>query len=359
MRKNEVVVGLSGGVDSSMALYFLKKQGWEPLGVSLLFSSWESGCQTVRENSCCTQEALKNASEVCEKLGVPHYVVDAKSEFERGVVGYFLRQLAAGRTPNPCNFCNRDVKIAALIRFADERGIKYVATGHYAAICRSRGRPALARPKDAKKDQTYGLCLLPHRWLSRLVFPLADKTKQEVYDAAIKEGFGFYRKIPQSQDLCFVSGNEMRSFLREKLGERRGPVIEQESGRLLGRHDGVFHYTIGQRRGLRFPFTYFVCGFDLRRNAVFVTRERGKLLKGGMQIEDFNPVSGIGISKPLLAEVQIHPHQKPIAARINPKGKGALEVWLNEPIEGVAPGQICAIYRGRICLGGGVIADAL
>jgi tRNA-specific 2-thiouridylase len=359
-RGRRIVVGLSGGVDSSVALLLLKRQGWSPVGVSLLFPSWENECNQKRENACCTSESLGNARKVCLSLGVPHHVYDCQDSFSKEVMDYFTSELACGRTPNPCSICNWKVKFRKLLEWADKHKIRHVATGHYAKLMPGRGRTIrLVRPKDRKKDQTYGLCLLPRKWLPRIIFPLAPYSKQEAYGFAIKAGFEFYRKLPQSQDLCFVSGGQMRRFLLEKIGEKRGPIIEQETGKELGRHDGLFHFTIGQRRGLRFPHMHFVLGFDAARNAVFVTKNRGKLLRKGMAVGNLNYVSCAPLSRKTKAFIQIHPHQAEIAATVVPKGKKGLEVLLSAPLEGIAPGQICAIYKKGACLGGGTIEKAL
>ncbi|MEM4555142.1 MAG: tRNA-specific 2-thiouridylase, partial [Candidatus Anstonellaceae archaeon] len=225
----KIVVGMSGGVDSSVSLILLKRQGWQPIGVSLLLPGWEGDCK--RENSCCTSESLQAAESVCRSLGVPYYIYDCRDIFRKEIMDYFVSELANGRTPNPCSFCNWKVKFAKLFEWAEMHDISYVATGHYAAISKSDGTFVLCRPQDRLKDQTYGLCLLPKEWLSRIVFPLASLTKNEVYEIAKKKGFNFYTKVKQSQDLCFVSEKNMRKFLLEKIGQKRGPIIELESGK--------------------------------------------------------------------------------------------------------------------------------
>lgn len=350
-----IVVGLSGGVDSSVALLLLKRQGWEPVGVSLKMAVWESGCNALRENVCCTDESFGNARRVCEKLGVEHHVYDVRKDFEREVMGYFVRELAGGRTPNPCLICNRDLKIKKLFEWARKHGIKYVATGHYACIANGK----LLRASDMKKDQTYGLCLVPRAWLGKLVLPLGKMSKQQVYEVAIKEGLGFYAGVSQSQDLCFVSEHAMKPFLFEKLGKREGDIVD-EQGRRLGTHYGLFLYTIGQRKGLGLPSAHFVKGFDVLKNALIVTRDRSRVLGKKFIVENFNWLSGKAPARKFSAMVQIRTHQPEVAALITLRGKGSrtLDVECLEMIEGIAPGQICAIYRGNACLGGGPIKNA-
>jgi len=389
----KIVVGLSGGVDSSVALLLLKQQGFEPVGVSLKMAVWKSKCNALRENVCCTDESFANAARVCEKLGVPHHIYNVEREFEKVVMGYFVSELAQGRTPNPCLVCNRDLKIKMLFGWAKKHGIKHVATGHYASI--EDGK--LIRAADMKKDQTYGLCLIPRAWLSHLILPLGKLRKQDVYDIAIREGLGFYAGIGQSQDLCFVSEHAMKPFLFEKLGKREGDIVD-EHGRRIGTHYGLFLYTIGQRKGLGLPSAHFVKGFDVKKNALVVTKDRKNVLGNRFSVENFNwlagkaPVTNLGLKaeasgtegedtrlgapplpegkwlphrgssvKKFRAMVQIRTHQPEVAAMITPIGKGSrtLEVECAMPIEGIAPGQICAIYKGGTCLGGGPIENSV
>jgi tRNA-specific 2-thiouridylase len=319
-----IVAGLSGGVDSSAALLLLKRRGWQPVGVSLLMASWKGKCNSLRENSCCTPEALANARNVCRKLGVPYYVHDVRRQFEKRVMGYFLRELSAARTPNPCLVCNRDLKLRALFEWAKRHGIKHVATGHYAQV------------KDGK------------------LLPLGKLTKEQVYSIAIKEGLGFYRGVRQSQDLCFVSEQAMKPFLFEKLGKREGPIVDEE-GKRIGEHYGLFLYTVGQRKGLGFPTAHLVKGFDAKKNALIVTRERSRVLASNFSVKDFNWLVKPRAKK-FRAMAQIRTHQPEVKAAVVRKG-AALEITCAQPIEGVAPGQICALYRGKRCIGGGTISS--
>ena len=348
----KIVVGLSGGVDSSVALLLLKKQGWEPIGVSLKMAVWKGECNALKENVCCTDESFGNAARVCEKLGVPHHIYNVERAFEKRVMGYFVSELGKGRTPNPCLACNRDLKIKMLFEWARKHGVRHVATGHYAEI--ELGQ--LMRASDMKKDQTYGLCLVPRAWLDRLVLPLGKLSKQEVYEIAIREGLGFYAGVSQSQDLCFVSEHAMKPFLFEKLGKREGGIID-EQGKRIGTHYGLFLYTIGQRKGLGLPLAHFVKGFDVKRNALIVTRDRARVLEKKFTVKKFNWLCGRVPARKFSAMVQIRTHQPEVAAIITPSGKGShmLQVECAVPIEGIAPGQICAIYKGGKCLGGGPI----
>ncbi|MCX6771829.1 MAG: tRNA 2-thiouridine(34) synthase MnmA [Candidatus Micrarchaeota archaeon] len=356
MQKRKIVVGLSGGVDSSVALLLLKQQGFEPIGVSLKMAVWKGKCNALKENVCCTDESFANAARVCEKLGVPHHIYNVEREFEKEVMGYFVRELGKGRTPNPCLVCNRDLKVKKLFGWAKRHGIKHVATGHYASIDNGK----LSRATDMKKDQAYGMCLIPRSWLARLILPLGKLSKQEVYEIAIREGLGFYAGVSQSQDLCFVSEHAMKPFLFERLGKREGDIVD-EQGKRVGAHYGLFLYTIGQRKGLGLPAQHFVKGFDVKRNALIVTRDRSRVLGKKFDVENFNWLCRRAPKKRFRAMVQIRTHQPEVAATITPKGRGGrtLVVECAVPIEGVAPGQVCAIYKGKVCLGGGPIRKAL
>jgi len=345
----KIVVGLSGGVDSAVALLLLKKQGWQPVGVSLKMAVWKGKCNALRENVCCTEEAFGNAARVCKQLGIPHYIYNVEKAFEKRVMGYFLKELSAARTPNPCIVCNRDLKIRMLFEWAGKHGIKHVATGHYAAV---RGGK-LMRATDMKKDQTYGLCLVPRSWLSKLVLPLGNMTKEQVYDIAIRNGFGFFKGVRQSQDLCFVSEQAMKPYLFEKLGKREGDIVD-EQGRRIGTHYGLFLYTVGQRKGLGLPSAHFVKGFDVKRNALVVTKDRKNVLADAFSVKDFNWLVEKPRAKKFRAMAQIRTHQEEVKASIVQNGK-MLGIVCDEPIEGIASGQICALYRGKACLGGGAI----
>ncbi len=351
----KIVVGLSGGVDSSVALLLLKRQGWQPVGVSLKMAVWKSKCNALRENVCCTDESFGNAARVCRQLGVSYHIYNVEREFEKEVMGYFVSELGKGRTPNPCLICNRELKIKKLFEWAKTHGIEYVATGHYADIVDEK----LVRAADMKKDQTYGLCLIPRAWLARMVLPLGKLRKQEVYDIAIKQGLGFYAGVGQSQDLCFVSEHAMKPFLFEKLGKREGDIID-EQGRRVGTHYGLFLYTIGQRKGLGLPLAHFVKGFDIKKNSLLVTRDRSRVLEKRFVVEKFNWLATPPVRK-FSAMVQIRTHQLEVAATITPSGKGShtLEIECALPIEGIAPGQICAIYKDGTCLGGGAIENSV
>ncbi|MDO8339286.1 MAG: tRNA 2-thiouridine(34) synthase MnmA [Candidatus Burarchaeum sp.] len=358
MESRKIVVGMSGGVDSSMALLLLKKQGWQPVGVSLKLPVWEGAANCMRENACCTAESLRIARDVCRKLGVPHHIYDVRREFGCKVMDYFVSELRQGRTPNPCAVCNRHLKFKKLFEWARKHGIKYVATGHYAKTCvNARTHQAeLLMPKDLQKDQTYGLSLLPRAWLKQIIFPLGKYTKKEVYRMAEREGFEIFLKRKQSQDLCFVSSNEMPQYLKETIGEKQGAIVD-DTGRRIGGHCGLHFYTIGQRRGLNLPDTHFVKAFDVQGNQLVVTRNRKELLQKEVLLRPFNFMAGGRPKGRTEVSAKIRYRQEPQRAVLFPAGRG-VRVVFKKPLEAIALGQICAVYKNKKCLGGGFIAEA-
>jgi tRNA-specific 2-thiouridylase len=354
MDSKRIVVGMSGGVDSTMALILLKKQGWKPVGLSLKFPAWKGGCKA--ENACCTEESLRIAEKVCENLGVPYQVFDVGKEFERVVIDSFVADLKSGLTPNPCAICNRELKFTKLFEWGKRHGIDYVATGHYA---RSRlnpetGKGELLRPKDKPKDQTYGMCMLSGEMLSRIVFPLGELTKKQVFKLAKEEGLEFFARRRQSQDLCFVARRDLRKFIAEKAGRKPGRIVDSQ-GRFMGRHDGLHFYTVGQRRGLGLPQMHFVKKLDREDNTLIITKDREELLSSTATVTDYSFISGEEPEEAVEVLAQTRSHQAPAKAVMHPPKAGRIRLEFMEPVEAVTPGQACAFYSGDLCLGGGIL----
>jgi len=219
----KIVVGMSGGVDSTATLILLKRNRWEPIGVSLKLPFWEKGKNST-ENPKSASNSINQAKEICKKYDCEHYVVDITKDFQKTVVDYFIETLKKSQTPNPCMICNKNTKFFHLFKFADEKNIKYVATGHYAKIYKSKkhGSYILKTPKDKTKDQTYYLSLLPQEWLERTIFPLGELDKKEVYKLVEKENINLYKKESQSQDFCYIPEKEMDNFIDKEIGENHG-----------------------------------------------------------------------------------------------------------------------------------------
>lgn len=338
MLPKKVVVGLSGGVDSSMVLFLLQKQGYTPVALTFKLPNWEGKIDN---------KAIESAGAVCKKLGIEHHVIDKRKDFKKTVVSYFNSELKAFKTPNPCVVCNRSFKFKALFEFADKHNIRYVATGHYARIKDG----FLCKPRDKAKDQTYGLCLLKREWLSRLIFPLQDLTKDKVYELASKQGFSSFSKLRQSQDFCFVSGKALPRYLEKELGYNEGEIVDTNRN-VLGRHKGLWFYTLGQRKGLgRNGKRYFVCGLDKRKNQLIVSDTQR------MQIKEIllQKTNLLCAKLPSHVKVKLRYSSKETPAVVYLLSNRQAKVVFNKPQAVVTPGQFCVFYSKGKCLGGGII----
>jgi len=361
-QNRKIVVGMSGGVDSSVALALLKKQGWRPIGVSLKYPVWESTKNLLKENVCCSAESFCIAADVCRKLDIPHFIADVSEKFQKEVVDYFTDEFKACRTPNPCVVCNRRLKFNELFAWARENGVDYVATGHYARLRREIPNSKfqipkyqLLKAKDEKKDQTYSLCWLPQEWLGRIVFPLGDYLKEDIYKMAEKNGFEIFRKKKESQDFCFVAGKSLPCFLEEKLGRHPGEIVDS-GGRVLGKHAGLHFYTIGQRKGINLSDgPYFVKEFDAANNRLIVTKSQEEISKEEIFLSLVNFISGEAPTEPLEVEARVRYGQPLSAANIMLVDGGRCRIVFQNPQSAATPGQFCVFYHSDICLGGGII----
>lgn len=349
--RERVWVAISGGVDSSVAAWLLKKQGYEVTGVTMRLRLREESALTRR----CGRDAIADAARVCEVIGIPHETVDFAPALETEVIAKFVREYLRGRTPNPCIDCNRSIKFGLLLAQARARGFRFLATGHYARIEETGGRHRLLRGHDRSKDQTYFLYPIPVSDLGSILFPLSDLTKTEVRELARQASLPVAEK-PESQDLCFVPTGGYGKLIREWGGAvHPGPIVDRQ-GRVLGEHRGTIHYTIGQRTGLKIsaPRPLYVTGIDAAGNRIFVgekaeVRAPG-LVAGGMNW--FVPEC------PPKADVKIRYRKRAVPGRISPDGEG-IRIDFAEPQEAVTPGQAVVLYRGDEVLGGGVIDAVL
>ncbi|MCG2685783.1 tRNA 2-thiouridine(34) synthase MnmA [Candidatus Parcubacteria bacterium] len=353
----KIVVGLSGGVDSSVSLVLLKKQGWDPIGVSLKLPTWQDPRNLLRENVCCTPESLNIARTICQKLKVPYHIFDVQNDFQREVIEYFVAESKDHKTPNPCIICNRRLKFQKLFEFAKRVGAEDVATGHYARTRKNEktGRYELLTAKDRDKDQTYALCFLPQEWLPHIIFPLGDYTKEEVYRLAKKEDFDFFLKRPQSQDFCFVAGQSLPDFLKEKVGTQSGDIVDT-LGNILGKHQGLHFYTIGQRKRVGLSGgPYFVKSFDILKNRLIVTKNREEISQKEIALSPFNFISGELPKEAIKVMAQVRYHQPLAPATLFPPEADKVKLVFDEPRSVVTPGQFAVFYKGEVCLGGGRI----
>jgi len=348
--KQKIIVGMSGGIDSSITAFLLKKQGWQPIGVSLNLPQWRG------------KKTFTSAKKTCQRLNIPYYLIDCQKDFKDKVVDYFIKELKKGQTPNPCVICNRYLKFAKLIEFAQTKKINYVATGHYARIKKVSKFKSLKvqacqllQAKDKNKDQTYNLCFLTQEQLKHTLFPLGEYTKKQVYQIANKQGFNWLIKKKQSQDFCYVNNKLLTEFLTKKLGKQIGNIID-EKGNILGQHEGLHFYTIGQRKGLKInDGPWFVKSFDKMKNILIVTKNEKEIAQKEIYLSPFNFLSGKLANKPIKIMAKIRYLQPLSEAILSPAKNKQLKLVFKNPQKAATPGQFCVFYQKNICLGGGKI----
>jgi tRNA-uridine 2-sulfurtransferase len=355
-KKQRVCVGMSGGVDSSVAAHLLKQQGYQVIG--LTFRGWPQDCRSIEEDKCCGPQAVADARMVAHSLDIPYYVVDEIDTFRREVMDYFAAEYKRGRTPNPCVICNEKVKFGSLLRKARALGAEFIATGHYARITERQGggRHELRKSRDPKKDQTYFLFSLQQDQLARAMFPLGELTKEETRAIAEKIGLKTYGK-EESQEVCFVPGNDYRRFLRESanVADTKGEIVTR-AGKVLGQHNGIHNFTIGQREGLNLgglPRPLYVIELDAATNRVVVGSAED-LLRGEFEIS--NCVWHIDELAAAM-DVTVKPrHQHPgCKAVVECRRDGTARVRLSEPQRAITPGQAVVLYQDDVVIGGGWI----
>ena len=347
------VVGMSGGVDSSVAALLLARKGWQVTGVGLILPRCGNG------DSAVPAAELADARRVADMLGIGWREVDVRQRFEALVLDDFCRQYRMGRTPNPCVRCNHAVKFRSLLEVADELGAGHIATGHYACCgCNeATGRYELSAHAGAQ-DQSYFLFALSQDQLARAVFPLCGMSKDEARRVAADSGLHVSERAA-SQDLCFLPGRDYRALLRERASEMSSPgAIVHVSGRELGRHEGVAGYTIGQRRGLGVAWSepLYVVGIDARENRVIVG-EKSFVRRRSLIVDELNWIAFDRPPDPLHAHVRIRHRHTPAAALVTPGPDGRAVVQFDEPQEAPTPGQAAVFYDGALVLGGGLICE--
>ena len=355
-----VVVGMSGGVDSSVAAWLLKEQGYDVVGVTM--KVWPQDCLSRAEDKCCGPQAIADARSVAHMVGVPHYVVDESVNFERTVIDYFTEEYQAGRTPNPCVMCNEKVKFGNLWGKAKAIGAEFIATGHYAITEHAVDAAGevvstvLRKGRDPRKDQSYFLFSLRQAQLKQVLLPLGAMEKTEIRAIARKMGMKTADKA-DSQEICFVPGNDYKAFLKSHMGEGEFHPgrIRDKSGRDYGAHEGIEMFTIGQRKGLPggSPKPMFVIDLDPATSSVIVGEAEDLMTESFTM--DHCSWHGVG-AEPFEATVKIRYGHAGTAATITPGENGEARVRLHTPQRAVTPGQAAVCYLGDRVLGGGWIA---
>src|SRR5437764_5988409 len=360
MPAERIVVGMSGGVDSSVAAALLVEAGHEAVGVTMRVWPWQaSAAATSRFGSCCGSEAIDDARRVAGALAIPDYVLNMAEEFERAVITPFSESYGRGRTPVPCVSCNSDLKFGSLLARAQAWDAAAVATGHYARVERdaATGLWQLRRPRDPRKDQTDFLWPLTQTQLAAARFPVGDLTKDEVRAHARRLGLVTADK-PESQEICFVPDDDYRGFLRRREPRvfRSGPIVDLE-GRVLGMHGGVAGYTIGQKKGLGLAVgrSLYVVDLDPER-ATVVVGGAGDLERDRLVARSVNFIACPPPSAPMRVEAKIRHSHAPAPATVRVVDADRAEVVFDEPQRAIAPGQSVVWYRGECVIGGGVIA---
>lgn len=347
---NKVVVGLSGGVDSSVAAATLHNQGYEVVGLTL----W-----LMKGKGQCCSDGMVDAAFICEQLGIPHHIVDSREVFQTNIIDYLVDGYQAGVTPLPCSQCNRVVKFAPMLKYAQqELGIDRIATGHYARISYDdySQRYQLLRAVDSNKDQSYFLYDLTQELLAGSMFPLGNQTKAETRRLASQFELKTATK-PESQDLCLIEAHgSMQKFLDQYINQQEGDIVDQ-AGKVLGKHTGIHHYTIGQRRGLGIAAqeALYVIALDPVMNRVVV----GNRSSGGRSecaVGRLNWVSIAAPTTPIPVEVQVRYRSPAVNATLIPAADGSCQLSFSEPQFGITPGQAAVFYDGDVLLGGGIIA---
>ena len=357
MSRQTVLLGMSGGVDSSVAASLLVQQGYEVHGVTL--QVWEHEDDQVavskrwEERGCCK---IGIARYVAQRLRIPYEVVDRRDVFQQGVIDDFVSGYASGTTPNPCVRCNERVKLRSLYALAQERGMNYVATGHYARVQQIDGQWSLHRALDARKDQSYFLYRINPAWLPHLLFPVGHMQKCDVWQEAESLGLPV-EELKESQEICFVSHGDYRTFIEQEMPEAKkpGPFVGVD-GEVLGQHEGIAFYTPGQRRGLGIAVgqRLYVQKVVPESGQVVLCAE-DQLVQSECQVADLSLFDGALGRQPVEADVKIRYATPPCQATLLPSGSGALQVRFHQPQRALSPGQSAVFYHGDQVLGGGII----
>lgn len=355
MSQKTVVLGISGGVDSSVAALLLKEQGYRVIG--LFMKNWE---EDDRNGACTAEEDFEDVRRVCGLLDIPYFTVNFAKEYMDRVFSYFLEEYRAGRTPNPDVLCNREIKFGPFKQYAKELGADFIATGHYCGISHEGGVHRLLKAKDHSKDQTYFLNQLSQEQLDGVLFPLARLEKAQVREIALSNGLATAKK-KDSTGICFIGERNFRKFLQEYLPAQPGRILTLE-GEEVGEHLGLMYYTLGQRRGLDLggrkgeAGRWFVVRKDLQNNVLYVSHgDESPLYSDGCFVSGMNFIPSVPQAEEFACKAKFRYRQEEQGVRVLRTGDGQLKITFDEPQRAVTEGQYAVLYDETQCLGGGVI----
>lgn len=350
---DRVIVGMSGGVDSSVAAALLVEQGYEVIGVTMRLWTLHDGDALPSKQQCCSVEDVDDAVAVAQALGIKHYVLNFEQQFQERVVDYFVGEYERGRTPNPCLACNEHIKYRALLDRALALEADYLATGHYARVRRTADGHQLLRALDAAKDQSYVLYTLGQPELSRLLLPIGDYDKAEVRRIAARHRLPVADK-PDSNEICFVPNNDYRTFLADRLPASPGPLVDVATGAVVGEHGGYTGYTVGQRKGLgAFGEPRFVTGIRPESNVVLIGDEEALRCRTAVA-ERLRWVGGSPPPSGAHVDAKIRYKSRPAPSTLEIEGE-SVSVRFDQPQRAITPGQAIVFYDGDVVLGGGTI----
>lgn len=352
-----VVVGMSGGVDSSVTALLLKEQGYDVIGIFM--KNWDD---TDEFGVCTATEDYNDVARVCEQIGIPYYAVNFEKEYWDKVFTYFLNEYKAGRTPNPDVMCNKEIKFKAFLDYALSLGADYLATGHYARVDYRDGEYKLIRGVDQNKDQTYFLCALSQEQVSKAMFPIGHLEKKEVREIAQRANLATAHK-KDSTGICFIGEKNFKEFLSKYLPAQRGKMMTLD-GEVKGEHEGLMYYTLGQRQGLGIGGAgepWFVIDKDLENNILYVGQgfHHPGLYSEGLIATNVNWISNKQKTEPFRCTAKFRYRQPDQAVTVYPLGDGKVKVIFDEKQRAITPGQAAVFYDGDVCLGGGTIDEVL
>ena len=354
----KVIAAMSGGVDSSVTAALMVEAGYDVIAITMRLGTHDTIEIESDKPNCCSLEGVEDARRVATQLGIPFYAVNYEERFRQSIVDYFANEYVSGRTPSPCVICNQDLKFGKLLELATQLEVDYVATGHYARIEQEpeTGRYILRKGIDSRKDQSYFLFSLTQAQLSRALMPLGGYEKDEVREVARKYQLRTAEK-PESQELCFIADDNYKRFLKDRIPEKiqEGDIVDQD-GRVLGEHQGIPFYTVGQRRGLGISAEtpLYVTELKVHDNTIVVGKNEN-LLAETMQVEEVNFITMDRLTESIRAEVKIRYKDTGAPATISPLSDTEVEVTFDQPRRAVTPGQAAVFYDGDTVIGGGWI----